>query len=414
MAGGSDAETRAAETIGFAGFTLDLAGQVLIDRTGHDVRLTRGEFAILATLVQARGRVLSRGFLIEAVSGRSCDVFDRSIDNLIVRLRRKIEPNAKRPEFIHTVRGLGYKIAPRSSPPSGIGQRSPVIRVMPFTDLDGYPTLAHACVAITTNLETELPRFVGGGAGSPRQGGARYILRGIARRRGNDVRVDAQMTEAETATPVWADRFDGKLNNLFAFEREVSTRIARGVDLAFTDTESRRLAVVDHPHDPIDWVMRGNASLYRPRTPKNLAQARRFFEQALKIDPQLAEALAGLAHAHISDTLCRWSTDPSAQVRLSESAVCRAIEINPRLAMAYHVRGLVWRVQRQHERALAAFEHAVQLNPSLAPAHAEIGFMRQESRGDLTNSLVLLRHKLRCVLREVMRAQQGHLDRVWR
>lgn len=61
----------------------------------------------------------------------------------------------------------------------------------------------------------------------------------------------------------------------------------------------------------------------------------------------------------------------------------RAIEIDPRLAFAYHVRGLVLRVQQQYERALAAFDMAAQLKPSLAPAHAEIGFTRAAlDRGD--------------------------------
>ena len=67
---------------------------------------------------------------------------------------------------------------------------------------------------------------------------------------------------------------------------------------------------------------------------------------------------------------------------LADASVARAIEINPNLAYAYHVRGLVLRVQQQYERAIVAFERAVQINPSLAPAHAEIGFMKDVLNGN--------------------------------
>ncbi len=69
-------------------------------------------------------------------------------------------------------------------------------------------------------------------------------------------------------------------------------------------------------------------------------------------------------------------------MHLADAAASRAIEINPRLAYAYHVRGLVLRVKQPYERAIAVFDMAVQLNPSLAPAHAEFGFAKQALAGN--------------------------------
>jgi tetratricopeptide (TPR) repeat protein len=103
----------------------------------------------------------------------------------------------------------------------------------------------------------------------------------------------------------------------------------------------------------------------------------------LRQDDRHAVALAGLGQTHISDTMCRWSADPMRQVGLADAAANLAIEINPRLAFAYHVRGLVSRVRQQSGRAIAAFDMAVQLNPSLAPAHAELGFSKQALAGSL-------------------------------
>lgn len=97
------------ETIGFEGFTLDFAGHVLLDADGREVPLTSTEFALLATFSRSPGRALSRDQLRGLVGGRGVDAFDRSIDVMILRLRRKIEPDPKAPSLILTVPGVGYK-----------------------------------------------------------------------------------------------------------------------------------------------------------------------------------------------------------------------------------------------------------------------------------------------------------------
>ena len=92
----------------FAGWALDIPHWSLTDPDGADVRLTRAEFELLATFVTNRGHVLSRDQLMDHISGRGHEAFDRTIDVLVRRLRRKIEPEPSRPRFIITVHGLGY------------------------------------------------------------------------------------------------------------------------------------------------------------------------------------------------------------------------------------------------------------------------------------------------------------------
>jgi len=70
--------------------------------------LTQGEYALLAALVRHPGRVWSREQLLEQTRGLDTEVFDRTIDVLILRLRRKIEPNPRLPALICTERGAGY------------------------------------------------------------------------------------------------------------------------------------------------------------------------------------------------------------------------------------------------------------------------------------------------------------------
>jgi two-component system response regulator CpxR len=80
------------------------------------LELTTLEFAILSSLLKSRGRVKSRERLIEEVSERRFDVFDRSIDVHVSSLRKKLGDDAKNPRFIHTVRGIGYALREPESP----------------------------------------------------------------------------------------------------------------------------------------------------------------------------------------------------------------------------------------------------------------------------------------------------------
>ncbi|RQR24067.1 DNA-binding response regulator [Burkholderia sp. Bp9143] len=94
----------------FDGWTMDLAARTLT-RDGAPCALTQGEFELLAAMVQQPSRVWSRDQLLEHTRGFGIDVYDRTIDVLILRLRRKIEPNPEQPTYIRTQRGIGYVFA---------------------------------------------------------------------------------------------------------------------------------------------------------------------------------------------------------------------------------------------------------------------------------------------------------------
>ena len=104
----------------FAAFTLDLDGCSLSRTDGSDIALTHNEFALLREFVRHPGRVLSRAYLLDALVGKRAGPFDRGVDMLVGRLRRKIEPDPKRPSFIVTVQGSGYKFAAQVRQQAGI------------------------------------------------------------------------------------------------------------------------------------------------------------------------------------------------------------------------------------------------------------------------------------------------------
>jgi DNA-binding winged helix-turn-helix (wHTH) protein len=160
----------------FEGFVLDVAGRTLLDVSGNDVPLRRSEFELLLAFVGKPGRALSHDYLLNVVSGRHAEVYDRSIDILVGRLRRKIEPEPAKPRLILTVPGIGYKFAAKpclhaamasTTPESAIVQRTsealplpdkPSIAVLAFTNMSVDPEQEYFSDVIADDIITELSR----------------------------------------------------------------------------------------------------------------------------------------------------------------------------------------------------------------------------------------------------------------
>jgi two-component system OmpR family response regulator len=106
----SSAATEAGERVSFADFMLDLGARRLF-RGGAEIQISTGDFDLLSVLVHHPQRLLSRDQLMDMTRGRSWEVFDRSIDVAMSRLRRKIEADAAHPTIIKTVRNAGYMLA---------------------------------------------------------------------------------------------------------------------------------------------------------------------------------------------------------------------------------------------------------------------------------------------------------------
>lgn len=100
------------EILSFAGWTLNTQARILADPEGEAVEISGGEFELLQAFVTHPGRVLNRDQLLDMARGRDAQPFDRSIDVQVSRLRKKIEPDPKKPELIKTVRGGGYMFTP--------------------------------------------------------------------------------------------------------------------------------------------------------------------------------------------------------------------------------------------------------------------------------------------------------------
>jgi TolB-like protein/DNA-binding response OmpR family regulator len=250
--GANDAALQAPEILSFDGFTIDLAGRSLRDCGGSEVPLTRAEFALLVVLARHAGRVLSRDQLLDAALGRRAEPYDRSIDVLVGRLRRKIEPDPKVPRFIITMSGEGYKFAaqlhenrlpaqttfdaPAEEEPSapsterrqttvissGAPTRAtlplpdkPSIAVLPFENLSSDPEQEYFADGMVEEIITALSHirwlfviarnssftYKGQSVDARQIGrelGVRYLLEGSVRKAGGRVRITAQLSSCRT------------------------------------------------------------------------------------------------------------------------------------------------------------------------------------------------------------------------
>ena len=105
------AGTLSGRRIAFTHWILDTDSRVLSNEDGEQIDLTSAEFKLLTVLLERPRFVLSRDQLLDLTAGRAASVFDRTIDNQISRLRRKIELDPSRPRIVTTVRGGGYCLA---------------------------------------------------------------------------------------------------------------------------------------------------------------------------------------------------------------------------------------------------------------------------------------------------------------
>lgn len=105
---GAEASTA---TVEFGGWHLDLHSRGLTAPNGREIELTTAEFELLEAFVKSPNRTLDRGYLLDRVHGRDWTPYDRAIDNLVHRLRQKIEADPRHPKIIKSVRGVGYLLA---------------------------------------------------------------------------------------------------------------------------------------------------------------------------------------------------------------------------------------------------------------------------------------------------------------
>jgi TolB-like protein/Flp pilus assembly protein TadD len=233
--------------------------------------------------------------------------------------------------------------------------------------------------------------------------GVSAIVEGAVQRSGDQVRITVQLIDAATDEHIWASSFDRALTteNLFNIQSEISSQIALALRAALTPEEQVRLAAM--PTKSIEALSyytaaRNNLALRRFDT---LQEARRQFEQAISIDPDYAQAHAGLAETMLVTLSNHRSIEPSEAYEIASREIDLALQIDDQLAEAHAVNGLLhftqWSSTRMGDRNILAaesFQTAIRLNPNLGSSYVWFASL-QEMQGNIEASIDLLSKAMR-------------------
>jgi pentatricopeptide repeat protein len=381
----------------FEGFRLDRRREILYrrDERGVYVPLALGSRAlgILGVLVERPGELVSRAEIISAVWPETT-VEDSNLDVQIAALRRVLDEGQEEGSCIRTIRGRGYRFtvavtrgADVAAVPIGAASPlpdTPSLAVLPFQNMSGDFKQEYFADGVVEEIITALSRirwllviarnssftYKGQAIDVQRVGrelGVRYILEGAVRKAGGRVRISAQLIDATTGAHLWADRFDGLLQNIFELQDQVAASVAGVIEPTLEVAETRRLA--DRPTSDLtalDFYLRALPDL-DAFTKESLLRALDLLGQAIERDPHYGPALALAAHCYAGLEVNRWAEDPDAARRTSIDLARRALRSAPDdpnvLAIAAAMLGYFG---EDIDVSLALIDRCLTLNPSHA------------------------------------------------
>jgi TolB-like protein/DNA-binding winged helix-turn-helix (wHTH) protein len=371
-------------------------------------------FDVLTYLIANRDHVVAKESLLDAVWGGRI-VSESTFSSRINAARIAIGDSGEYQRLIRTASRKGFRfvgavqegtskappkveISPivddvarppvEQDAPGGAPRLSLV--VLPFANLSGGPDYDPFVDGLTENLTTDLSRIRGsfvisrhtaftykGKAFELKQIGrdlrVRYALEGSVQKSGDHLRINAQLVDAETGAHIWAERFDKPISDLFAMQDEIVTRVARQLDAALVIAEARRAERAPHP-DSIDFFFRGLADFNKGFDPTDFARARAFFAEALRIDPDNADALVYSAFVDANLAAANFAAhDGAARLAAAERNAGRALSLVPDHAWGQSALGFVLGLTNRAELAIARTQRALELDPNLAPAHGLMG-----------------------------------------
>jgi TolB-like protein len=390
-------------------------------------------FDLLEYLVRNRERVVSKDDLINAIwNGRS--VSDVALTTRLNALRGAIADSGKEQRLIKTLPRKGFRFIGQvleiNQPDDAAAANNlvepstdvlapsdkPSIAVLPFQNMSGDPEQEYFADGLVDDITTALSRFRAlfviarnssftykGKAVDIRQVGrelgVRYVLEGSVRKVGARIRINGQLIDVATGAHLWADRFDGALEDIFDLQDEVAQQvvgaIAPEVDRAEIERASRRSV---GNIDAVTAYYRGLHHTEFPTSPENNDAALRDFNDAMALDRSFAPAYGGAASCLAWRRANRWpgdiAQDNAELLRLAECVkelgtddaltlsvlgfnlfwillefnrgfemVERAIHSNPNYARAYNFRGLLRAWHGASDAAIADFEQAMRLSP---------------------------------------------------
>jgi TolB-like protein/class 3 adenylate cyclase len=298
--------------------------------------------------------------------------------------------NIARPIRAYAV-GKSANYTDRAVPPPSSAPHLSLV-VLPFANIGGDPEQEHFVDGVTESLTTDLSRINGafviarntaftfkGKAIDVKMLGrelnVRYVLEGSVQRGGNRLRVNVQLIDAETGNHLWAERFDKPVADLFDMQDEIVSRLANTLNAELIAAEAGRAERSLNP-DAMDLVFQGRAWYNRGLTPDHLVRARRFFDQAMALDPGNIEAMVGLAAVDVTAVGILLTDEWWKRLPAAEMLLTKALSLAPNHAFAHGWLGHLHMCTKRAAQGIADCENALALDRNLAGAHARIGYAK--------------------------------------
>lgn len=218
--------------------------------------------------------------------------------------------------------------------------------------------------------------------------GVTTVLEGGVRVAGGKVRINVQLTDADTENNLWAEVYDRELTatNIFGIQSEVALNIVNRLQATLSSDERQRLAAVPTRNlEAYEAYLVGRQELTR-RTADSLQAAVQQFRRATEMDPDFALAYVGLADAYF--VLQDWGFLSLDEVRPKiKKAVNRALKLNSQLGEAYVSLAAIYEMEHDYEAADGAYRRAIELNPGYATAHSWYGLFLRWRMGKIDQAV---------------------------
>jgi TolB-like protein len=299
--------------------------------------------------------------------------------------------NIARPVRVFRVRPAGA--AEKTRPALALPDK-PSIAVLPFQNLSGDPEQEYFADGMVEDIITALSRFrnlfvISRNSSFTYKGhavdvkevgrelGVRYVLEGSVRKAANRVRITAQLIDATTGTHLWADRFDGALEDIFALQDQVTESVVGAIAPKLERAEIERAQRKPTENlDAYDYYLRAHAAIH-PWTREGNEEALKLFYRAIELDPGFASACGMAAWCCFQRKVSGWMQDRGREIAESERLARRAAELGKDDAVALSAAGFVLAyVVRDMAAGVASIDRALALNPNLAWAWLYSGWAR--------------------------------------
>jgi len=265
--------------------------------------------------------------------------------------------------------------------PSEMATRS--IAVLPFFNSSKDESQEYLADGFTDDLITDLTRISGifviardssfiykntqlASQQVARELNVRYILEGSVRREGNQLRVNAQLMDSASGTNLWAERYDGKIDNILKLQDQITQRIVTALSLTLSSGERETVTRRDTNNTEAYQTFLKAQERYHRHSKLEILEARKLYRKSLELDPNFARAYAMLAMTYWFEFANAWSDDPEQSLASGQALAEKAIALNDAMPVAHFVSGLVYRERRQYAKALIEAEKAIALDPNYA------------------------------------------------